>query len=525
MKVFESIKNSAKDRIYNKQVFIEENGCSFNSCQCVPECTENAPFIDFVTLSVFLGLTPQELSEIKTIYPNKLYKTFYIDKRSHKIVPRSFPGKLREINAPVDELKSLQKKLISVFSKFPIHPANNGFVSGKNIYDAASAVKDGETLIHVDLNKFFDNHKYNYVKTKLKEKFKASYNVGLDDYTLNGIMCLITRNSCLPQGAPTSPCLVVALNYEMDEKIAELASKYNLAYSRYADDLAFSGSIDYSTSRKFVKELTKEILPFTINWEKLKIMRTSSKSILTSIEFKKKNKFSKKDLTLVLKECYELFGDSSFNITESGSYKVVSANMDKLDRDTVEANLEILANNLNGIADLAIKPKFYYIQSTKHLLGMNIVNGKINYPRKSYENLRLIAMLLGRQVLFQRVLGAVVTSERKGNTGDDPFSHQFSYREKKFKEKLLNLLNIFAKKEESNNPNYRNLLENPLDINNFWGIMSHLHTVDQAKEVKLLSIIFESYKRCYDQLVVFLTKMDQSGLSDCLPKLVPENFK
>lgn len=46
----------------------------------------------------------------------------------------------------------------------------------------------------------------------------------------------------LPQGAPTSPLLANAVCGKLDRKLLGLAKRFNLNYSRYADDITFSGN-------------------------------------------------------------------------------------------------------------------------------------------------------------------------------------------------------------------------------------------------------------------------------------------
>ena len=57
-------------------------------------------------------------------------------------------------------------------------------------------------------------------------------------FYLASICCV---NNSLPQGASTSPILSNIIAKRFDKRLFALAKKYNLKYTRYADDLTFSG--------------------------------------------------------------------------------------------------------------------------------------------------------------------------------------------------------------------------------------------------------------------------------------------
>ncbi len=90
----------------------------------------------------------------------------------------------------------------------------------------------------------------------------------------------------LPQGAPTSPALANFAAYKLDARISGLAKCFGANYTRYADDLAFSGGDPFARKIKsFLTALNDIIVDegFTINARKTKIMRHASCQRVTGI--------------------------------------------------------------------------------------------------------------------------------------------------------------------------------------------------------------------------------------------------
>jgi RNA-directed DNA polymerase len=90
----------------------------------------------------------------------------------------------------------------------------------------------------------------------------------------------------LPQGAPTSPGLANAIAAKMDRRLAKLAASRGFAYTRYADDLTFSGDDTHPAHLDTLVRMTVRIVNdegFAINGSKTRIMRAGAHQQVTGV--------------------------------------------------------------------------------------------------------------------------------------------------------------------------------------------------------------------------------------------------
>ncbi|NLS97211.1 MAG: RNA-directed DNA polymerase [Planctomycetaceae bacterium] len=86
------------------------------------------------------------------------------------------------------------------------------------------------------------------------------------------------------QGAPTSPGICNAILLRLDRRLAGLARKHGYAYTRYADDLTFSG--DDPDKVKLLITIASRIVRdegFEINRSKTRVLRKGQRQLVTGV--------------------------------------------------------------------------------------------------------------------------------------------------------------------------------------------------------------------------------------------------
>lgn len=223
----------------------------------------------FKKLSAAIGINSQQLNNIIN-YSDTFYTSYYKKKKRK--------SKFREISAPSDQLKTIQRWVLDKFLvDFEIHSRANGFVTGRNIKKNATYHLNKKYILCIDILNFFPSIKQDRIFKVFFEKTKDSEL----SYKLAKLLCYKKR---LPQGAPTSPILSNIIFKNIDEDILQHCSKNLITYSRYADDLTFScdnrqALID--TLSEVRQILYKE--KFHINMEKTRIYSGKNRMIVTGL--------------------------------------------------------------------------------------------------------------------------------------------------------------------------------------------------------------------------------------------------
>jgi len=230
------------------------------------------------------------------------YKRFQIPKKT---------GGYRLISAPMPRLKYAQTWILEeILNKIEIHEKANGCVVGKSIKTNAIPHIKKDVVINQDLKNFFPTVTYNRIKGVFtsfgysdqvatifalicsEPKIVDISLLGKDYYAQQG-----TR--FLPQGSPCSPAITNVICRKLDFRLNGLAKKYGFDYTRYVDDITFSGTQkQYENINKILK-YSRHIVKdenFNLHPEKLRIMKRNNRQEVTGIVVNEKANIPKKSL-------------------------------------------------------------------------------------------------------------------------------------------------------------------------------------------------------------------------------------
>ena len=224
------------------------------------------------------------------------------DRRLRHYTCRWLNGRL--IEAPKPRLRDLQRKVLAeLLGPIPTHPAAHGFVPGRSPHTFAQPHAGQPMVIRLDVFSFF-------ASVTAARVFGLLRTAGLPEPVAHALTAIsatrtpadvlrrtperipdrdhriaLLRTPHLPQGAPTSPALANLCGFRLDRRLTGLAESYGLRYTRYADDLAFSGSIRPDGADRFVDRVRAIAADesFRINEAKTRIRGAADRQLLAGL--------------------------------------------------------------------------------------------------------------------------------------------------------------------------------------------------------------------------------------------------
>lgn len=260
-------------------------------------------------LAAWLGLSVGELewfADIRDLNGRPAHSSLSHYHRALRAKPH---GGVRLIEAPQPRLKAIQRKILTeILDRVPpYYDAAHGFVKGRSVRTFAAPHVRHAVVLRLDLADFFPC----ISGARVQSVFRTlGYPEAVAD--LMGGLCTTTapralfsatvlaardrgaiadaiqryRRPHLPQGAPTSPALANLCAFRLDCRLTGLADWAGAVYTRYADDLAFSGDGEFARHvERYATQIAAIALEegWRVQHHKTRVMRQGVRQLLAGV--------------------------------------------------------------------------------------------------------------------------------------------------------------------------------------------------------------------------------------------------
>lgn len=214
-----------------------------------------------------LGISSKELYTVSNTV-SRHYHSVSVPKRN---------GGTRKLTVPDSNLKYIQRKIADVLlNSMPVSPYATAYKICSGAVKNASQHIGKDWIVKLDIANFFDSILYSTVKEKAFPAKIYSENIRI----LLTMLCYYKDS--LPQGAPSSPVISNIILYGFDLRVGKWCKAHNITFTRYCDDMTFSGNGEIPDIVSFVKsELLKE--HFFLNTRKTVTARKQNRQEVTGL--------------------------------------------------------------------------------------------------------------------------------------------------------------------------------------------------------------------------------------------------
>jgi retron-type reverse transcriptase len=215
----------------------------------------------------------------------------------HFTVPKKSGG-ARTLSAPHRKLADAQRWILdNILNQLAVEPPVQGFRKGSSTVTNARPHCRQAVVVNLDLENFFPTVVFPRVRSVFH---RLGYSPSVA--TILALLCtecprqqvkydgksywVATGPRGLPQGACTSPALSNQVARRLDKRLGGLAKKLNLTYTRYADDLTFSGSTELNERIGYLLARVRHLAEaegFAVNHKKTRVLRPGTAQTVTGL--------------------------------------------------------------------------------------------------------------------------------------------------------------------------------------------------------------------------------------------------
>jgi len=272
-------------------------------------------------LATYLDLSPPELSWFADV--QRMHATAGCDARlrhyHYRWLKKRSAG-YRLLESPKPRLAALQRAIASgILARLPASAAAHGFVPQRSVQSFVAPHVGQRVVLRLDLEDFFAS----ITGYRVRAIFRSLGYPGAVAHLLACLCCVPTpddiikaqplegsspaarfacglrlRTAHLPQGAPSSPVLSNLVAHRLDRRLAGLARAVDARYTRYADDLAFSGGRAFeAVVSRIIPRIGAIVLEegFVLRYRKTRVMRSGARQMLTGLVLNQKANVPRRD--------------------------------------------------------------------------------------------------------------------------------------------------------------------------------------------------------------------------------------
>ena len=279
------------------------------------------PFLNTeAELAEWLGLSLEHLHWLTDLKRHDPQTPTWLTHYHYNLVNKR-DGSLRLIESPKSRLKRVQRRILDeILTSARVHDSAHGFRKGRSCRTHAALHTCKNHVFQLDITHCFQSVQWLNV-------YRVFLELGYSPAVARSLTALCTHRICdraalsqldrnhvyrlrqrhLAQGAPTSPALANTVMYRLDTRLGGLAESLKLDYSRYADDLAFSGN--QHRDWRFLETLIGSICleeGFALNYHKTRVRGSHQKQLITGVVVNEKVNVDRRyyeNLKAVLTNC------------------------------------------------------------------------------------------------------------------------------------------------------------------------------------------------------------------------------
>lgn len=304
------------------------------------------------------GITVEEEKELACLYA----VSNHVESHYHPTEIPKKNGGVRRLQVPDGVLRTIQRNIVRhVLCGLPVSDCATAYKPQTSIVNNALPHVGAEQIMKLDIKHFFESISFPMV---YQYAFPA-------EYFPPAIRTMLTTLCCyddhLPQGAPTSPAVSNLVMKSFDEYMKKWCSERQIQYTRYCDDMTFSGIFD----RKVLKNKVRGYLlkmGFELNEKKTRVLGKQNRQIITGIVVNEKPQVSReyrRQLRAEIYYCRKYGAESHLNRKEDKAWSPDCGIEDARDGEKTKY-LQHLLGKVNYV--LSVNPEDAYFRKAREEL-------------------------------------------------------------------------------------------------------------------------------------------------------------